>query len=66
LGAKPFRFLYISGSNTIRDQNKKPLFMGDYILVRVCCNIHFDLQPVLSTILLSSTILTNLRSAGRG
>ncbi|KAG9235753.1 putative nucleoside-diphosphate-sugar epimerase [Amylocarpus encephaloides] len=34
LGSKPFRFLYISGSNTTRDQTKKPLFMPDYSLVR--------------------------------
>jgi hypothetical protein len=35
LGAKPFRFLYISGSNTTRDQTKKPLFMADYTLMQV-------------------------------
>ncbi|KAH8652609.1 putative nucleoside-diphosphate-sugar epimerase [Tricladium varicosporioides] len=31
---KPFRFIYISGANGERDQDKKPLIMGEYALVR--------------------------------
>jgi hypothetical protein len=42
LGAKPFRFLYISGSNTTRDQTKKPLFMADYSLMRVSEDLSFS------------------------
>jgi hypothetical protein len=33
--AKPFRFLYISGAKTERDQTKKPWVLGDYCLMRV-------------------------------
>jgi hypothetical protein len=31
----PFRFLYVSGDGTPRD-GKKPSYMGDYLLMRVC------------------------------
>lgn len=34
-GASPFRFLYVSGHKSERDQSKKPWVMGDYLLVRV-------------------------------
>ncbi|PQE33672.1 hypothetical protein CJF32_00010841 [Rutstroemia sp. NJR-2017a WRK4] len=32
--AKPFRFLYVSGAKTERDQTKKPWVLGDYRLMR--------------------------------
>ncbi|VUC29976.1 unnamed protein product [Clonostachys rosea] len=32
--AQPLRFIYMSGSNAERDQTKKPLLMGDYLLMR--------------------------------
>ena len=32
--SKPFRFVYFSGSGTERDPSKKPLLMGDYLLLR--------------------------------
>ncbi|KAK4180908.1 hypothetical protein QBC36DRAFT_2081 [Triangularia setosa] len=31
---KPFRFVYISGSNAVRDPAKKPLLLGDYCILR--------------------------------
>ncbi|CAG9991783.1 unnamed protein product [Clonostachys byssicola] len=31
---EPLRFIYMSGSNAVRDQTKKPLLMGDYLLMR--------------------------------
>jgi hypothetical protein len=31
----PFRFVYVSGSSAERDQSKKPMFLGDYLLMRV-------------------------------
>ncbi|KAK3683430.1 hypothetical protein B0T22DRAFT_467900 [Podospora appendiculata] len=31
---KPFRFIYVSGVNSERDQTKKPLILGDYCLMR--------------------------------
>ncbi|KAK0716605.1 hypothetical protein B0T21DRAFT_375201 [Apiosordaria backusii] len=31
---KPFRFVYISGSNAVRDPAKKPLLLGDYCVLR--------------------------------
>jgi hypothetical protein len=37
----PFRFIYTSGSNAERDQNKKPWILGDYSLMRVSLNSHF-------------------------
>jgi hypothetical protein len=41
----PFRFIYTSGSNAERDQNKKPWILGDYSLMRVSLNLQFiDLQ----------------------
>ncbi|KAK5988629.1 hypothetical protein PT974_10115 [Cladobotryum mycophilum] len=33
-GAKPLRFIYISGSNAERDQTKKPFVLADYVLMR--------------------------------
>lgn len=33
--AKPFRFLYMSGSNSQRDPAKKPWLLGDYSVMRV-------------------------------
>lgn len=33
--SKPFRFLYISAEGTPRDMTQKPLFMGEYQLMRV-------------------------------
>ncbi|ATZ48344.1 hypothetical protein BCIN_03g05690 [Botrytis cinerea B05.10] len=33
-GASPFRFLYVSGHKSERDQSKKPWVMGDYLLMR--------------------------------
>ncbi|PQE25739.1 hypothetical protein CJF30_00000443 [Rutstroemia sp. NJR-2017a BBW] len=30
----PFRFMYVSGSASERDQSKKPMFLGDYLLMR--------------------------------
>jgi hypothetical protein len=35
-GQKPLRFIYASGSNTVRDENKRPWILGDYSLMRVC------------------------------
>lgn len=32
--SKPFRFVYFSGSVAERDPSKKPLVMGDYLLLR--------------------------------
>ncbi|KAH6690277.1 hypothetical protein F5X68DRAFT_259753 [Plectosphaerella plurivora] len=32
--AKPFRFLYMSGSNAQRDPAKKPFLLGDYSIMR--------------------------------
>lgn len=32
--ARPFRFVYCSGHGTPRDQTKKPLMMGEYLLMR--------------------------------
>ncbi|CAH0021526.1 unnamed protein product [Clonostachys rhizophaga] len=31
---QPLRFISMSGSNAVRDQTKKPLLMGDYLLMR--------------------------------
>ena len=33
--AKPFRFMYMSGTTCERDQTKNPGFMGRYMLMRV-------------------------------
>lgn len=33
--AKPFRFLYLSAEGIPRDLTQKPLFMGQYQLMRV-------------------------------
>jgi len=33
--AKPFRFLYMSGSHAERDQTKRPFLMTEYALMRV-------------------------------
>ncbi|KAK4163088.1 NAD(P)-binding Rossmann-fold containing protein [Cladorrhinum sp. PSN259] len=33
-GSKPFRFVYFSGSGAERDPAKKPLIMGDYLVLR--------------------------------
>lgn len=33
--AKPFRFLYMSGSAAVRDPSRKPLIYGDYSVSRV-------------------------------
>jgi hypothetical protein len=33
--AKPFRFLYMSGNNAVRDPAKKPRILGDYCVMRV-------------------------------
>lgn len=35
----PMRFVYISGSSAERDQTKKPLILGDYLLLRVCLEL---------------------------
>jgi hypothetical protein len=35
LADKPLRFVYISGVNAERDQEKKPWLLGDYSLMRV-------------------------------
>ncbi len=35
--ARPFRFLYMSGSNAVRDPAKKPWLLGDYSVMRVSC-----------------------------
>lgn len=34
-GAPPFRFMYMSGTATERDQNKTPSWMPQYSLMRV-------------------------------
>lgn len=34
-GAKPFRFLYMSGSSVPRDPTERPKMMADYILMRL-------------------------------
>ncbi|KUJ13417.1 putative nucleoside-diphosphate-sugar epimerase [Mollisia scopiformis] len=34
IASKPFRFIYVSGVNAERDQNKKPFLMGNYSLMR--------------------------------
>ena len=33
--ARPFRFIYFSAEGTPRDLSKKPLFKGDYQIMRV-------------------------------
>jgi hypothetical protein len=33
--SKPFRFAYFSGEGTPRDMTKKPMFLGQYLLMRV-------------------------------
>ncbi len=33
--AKPFRFLYMSGNNAVRDPAKRPMILGDYCVMRV-------------------------------
>ncbi len=33
--SRPFRFLYLSAEGTSRDLTRKPLFMGEYQLMRV-------------------------------
>lgn len=33
---EPLRFIYVSGCNAERDPTKKPWFLGDYCLLRVC------------------------------
>jgi hypothetical protein len=38
--SKPLRFIYMSGSNSERDQNKKPWVYGAYCLMRVCLLIY--------------------------
>ncbi|KAJ8058296.1 hypothetical protein OCU04_012490 [Sclerotinia nivalis] len=46
--SEPFRFIYVSGANSERDQMKKPWVLGDYCLMRVC-SPHLDvLQPLYS------------------
>lgn len=35
LASRPFRFIYVSGSNATRDQSKKPMLMPEYSLLRV-------------------------------
>lgn len=35
IASRPFRFIYVSGSNAERDQTKKPWILGDYSLMRV-------------------------------
>lgn len=44
---QPFRFMYISGSNAERDQNKKPWILGDYSLMRVSKLSFFFFPPSL-------------------
>jgi hypothetical protein len=34
-GAKPFRFLYMSGANVPRDPTEKPKMLAEYSLMRV-------------------------------
>jgi hypothetical protein len=38
----PFRFIYVSGSSAERDQSKKPMLLGDYLLMRVSAFFSFD------------------------
>lgn len=33
--AKPFRFLYMSGNNAVRDPARRPRILGDYCVMRV-------------------------------
>lgn len=40
--ARPFRFLYFSAEGTPRDPTNKPVFMGDYQIMRVS-------NPILSS-----------------
>lgn len=35
-GKKPFRWVYISGSSSVRDPAEKPWVLGDYCVMRVC------------------------------
>jgi hypothetical protein len=42
---KPFRFMYMSGRGTVQDLTKKPMIMGDYVLLRVSTNLTL---PVLT------------------
>jgi len=35
LASNPFRFINITGFGSVRDQNKKPWLIGDYLLMRV-------------------------------
>jgi hypothetical protein len=37
--SRPFRFLYLSAEGTPRDLTQKPLFMGQYQLMRVSTSI---------------------------
>ena len=42
----PLKFIYMSGYGSVRDQSsKKPLFYGDYSLMRVCIPLFFP--PIL-------------------
>lgn len=34
-----FRFMYMSGPGISRDSTKKPLYMGDYMVMRVSCHL---------------------------
>jgi hypothetical protein len=36
----PFRFVYLSGVAAVRDQTKKPTFMAQYSLMRVCSSTY--------------------------
>lgn len=37
----PFRFLYVSGFNATQDPSKKPWFLGDYCVMRVCILFYY-------------------------
>jgi hypothetical protein len=41
---KPFRFVYISGSNAERDPKKKPWILGDYCLMRVQPSLSYHIR----------------------
>jgi hypothetical protein len=42
----PLRFLYVSGFNATQDPGKKPWFLGDYCVMRVCilCHCFFNMK----------------------
>lgn len=60
--SKPFRFVYISGANTVQDPAQKPWVMGDYCLMRVCSQGIESLARTTSEISINILRLRRARS----